>query len=430
MKSFIIEGGNRTPIGGKISVSGNKNAVLPMIAASLLTDEKVTLYNVPHILDVEIMLKIAQSLGTELSFSNNTLTMKTSIIKNSEISREHSSKIRTSLMFAGPLVTRAGKASLWPPGGDIIGRRRLDGHFYGLQTMGTTIEADEKPFRFHVKDKLVGKDLFLDEASVTATEHIMMTAVLAEGRTYIRNAASEPHVCDLGELLIKMGAQIFGLGTNTITVDGVEKLGGAEHTVQGDHIEAGSFLALAAASGGEITIDGIVTRNFWMIRRVFERFGIKFEIYPEEGRIFLPGGQDMVIESDFGNAIPIVSDDTWPQYPSDMMSCTITMATQAKGTVMFFEKMFESRIYFVDKLISMGASAIICDPHRAVISGPILLRGSDLPSPDIRSGMALLIAALCAKGKSTINNIEIIERGYENLENKILSLGGKITTLK
>ena len=430
MKSFIIEGSNRTPIGGKITVSGNKNAVLPMIAAALLTDEKVTLHNVPHIVDVDIMLKIAQSLGTEVSFSENTLTMKTSDIKSTEISREYSTKVRTSLLFAGPLVNRAGKASLWPPGGDIIGRRRVDGHFYGLQTMGTTIEADEKPFRFHAKHKLVGKDLFLDEASVTTTEHIMMTAVLAEGQTYIRNAACEPHVCDLGELLIKMGAQISGLGTNTIIIDGVEKLGSAEHTVQGDHIEAASFLSLAAATGGELTVDGVVTRNFWMTRRIFERFGVKFEMYPEDGRIFLPGGQTLVIESDFGNAIPVISDNTWPQYPSDMMSCTITMATQAKGTVMFFEKMFESRIYFVDKLISMGASAIICDPHRAVITGPTLLRGADLPSPDIRSGMALLIAALCAKGKSTISNVEIIERGYENLENKLLSLGAKIITAK
>lgn len=430
MKSFVIEGGNRTPIGGKITVSGNKNAVLPMIAAALLTDEKITLYNVPHIIDVDIMLNIAQSLGMEVSFGENTLTLKASDIKNTEISREYSTKVRTSLLFAGPLVIRAGKASLWPPGGDVIGRRRLDGHFYGLQTMGTTIEANEKPFHFRAKTRLVGKDLFLDEASVTTTEHIMMTAVLAEGQTYIRNAACEPHICDLGELLIKMGAKISGLGTNTIIIDGVEKLGGAEHIVQGDHIEAASFLSLAAATGGELTVDGIVTRNFWMTRRVFERFGIKFEMYPEEGRIFLPGGQPMVIESDFGNAIPVISDNTWPQYPSDMMSCTITMATQAKGTVMFFEKMFESRIYFVDKLISMGASAIICDPHRAVITGPTLLRNTDLSSPDIRSGMALLIAALCAKGKSTIHNIEVIERGYENLENKLLSLGGKVTIVK
>ena len=261
MKSFIIEGGNRTPLGGKITVSGNKNAVLPMIAATLLTDEKITLHNVPHIVDVDVMLKIAQSFGSEVSFSSNTLTIKTSEITNTEISREYSTKIRTSLMFAGPLINRTGNASLWPPGGDVIGRRRLDGHFYGLQTMGTTIDTEEKPFRFRAKNRLTGKDLFFDEASVTATEHIMMTAVLAEGRTYIRNAACEPHVCDLGDLLIKMGAQISGLGTNTITIDGVEKLGGAEHIIQGDHIEAASFLSLAAATGGELTIDCVVTRK-------------------------------------------------------------------------------------------------------------------------------------------------------------------------
>ena len=428
MKTFNIEGGNRSPIGGKVRVSGNKNAVLPMIAAALLTDESVTLRNVPRIVDVDVMLKIAESLGVETHFVGNTLTLRTVMIKSTDISREDSTKVRTSLLFAGPLITRARKASMWPPGGDVIGRRRLDGHFYGLKSMGVEIGYEDKLFEFKARSRLVGRDLFLDEASVTATEHIMMTAVLAEGRTYIRNAASEPHVCDLGKFLNKMGANISGIGSGTIIIDGVEKLHGVEYEVGGDHIEAGSFLCLSAATGGELTIDGIATKNFWMTRRIFERFGIAFEMYPDLGRIFLPGGQSVQVQTDFGNAIPIISDDTWPQYPSDMMSCTITMATQAKGTVMFFEKMFESRIYFVDKLISMGATAIVCDPHRAVISGPCLLSGTDLSSPDIRSGMALLIAALCAKGKSSIHNAEMIERGYENLENKILSLGGKISS--
>ncbi|MEI6054704.1 MAG: UDP-N-acetylglucosamine 1-carboxyvinyltransferase [Lentisphaerota bacterium] len=429
MKSFIIEG-TRSPIGGEVTVSGNKNAVLPMIAASILTEEPVILHNVPNIVDVTVMLKIAQDIGTAVNFSGNTLTMMTPSIVNPDISREHCTKVRTSLLFAGPLLNRVRQASLWPPGGDVIGRRRLDGHFYGLISLGASVEYEEKPYRFKANDRLKGRDLFLDEASVTATEHIMITAVLAEGETIIRNAASEPHVCDLGDLLNKMGGKISGLGTNTITIEGVEKLHGAEHTIQGDHIEAASFLCLSAATGGELTVNGVVTRNFWMTRRVFERFNVKLELYPNEGKIFLPGGQDLEVLKDFGNAIPVVADDTWPQFPSDMMSCAIVMATQAKGTVMFFEKMFESRIYFVDKLIAMGATAIVCDPHRAVISGPSLLRGAELPSPDIRSGMALLIAAMCAKGKSTIHNVEVIERGYEHLEKKLISLGAKIIAIK
>ena len=303
MKSFLIEG-TRTPIGGEITVSGNKNAVLPMIAASILTEEPVILHNVPNIVDVTVMLKIAQDIGTAVNFSGNTLTMMTPSIVNPDISREHCTKVRTSLLFAGPLINRVSQASLWPPGGDVIGRRRLDGHFYGLISLGASVEYEEKPYRFKATDRLKGRDLFLDEASVTATEHIMITAVLAEGETIIRNAASEPHVCDLGDLLNKMGGKISGLGTNTITIEGVEKLHGAEHTIQGDHIEAASFLCLSAATGGELTINGVVTRNFWMTRRVFERFNVKFEMYPQEGKIYLPGNQDLEVQKDFGNAIP------------------------------------------------------------------------------------------------------------------------------
>jgi len=426
MKSFLIEGSN-TPLVGEITVNGNKNAVLPMIAATLLTDEKIILHNVPDIIDVHIMLKIAESLGTEIQKDKSSISLHTKAITNTSLSKDFCTKIRTSLMFAGPLIARAGKASLWPPGGDVIGRRRLDGHFYGLKGLGAEIESESIPYIFKRKVKLQGKDLFLDEASVTATEHIMMTAVLAEGQTIIRNAAAEPHVCDLGELLIKMGAKISGLTTNTITIDGVERLHGTEHTVVGDHIEAASFLSLAAATGGGIKINGTLPRHYWMTRRVFERFGIHFELQPNH--IYRPHGQELEIKPDFGNSIPVIADGTWPQYPSDMMSCTIVMATQAKGTVMFFEKMFESRIYFVDRLIGMGASAVVCDPHRVVISGPSPLRCSELSSPDIRSGMALLIAALCAKGKSIINNTNVISRGYENIVDKIQSIGGKISSI-
>lgn len=422
MKRFIVEGLHQ--IKGEITVSGNKNAVLPMIAAAMLTEDEVIIHNVPNIIDVNIMLQIAESIGTEIAQDRETIKLKTKKIINTSLSRELCTKVRTSLLFVGPLILRAGKASIWPPGGDVIGRRRLDGHFYGLNSLGVNIEYENKPYLFKASSRLRGRELFFDEASVTATEHIMMTAVLAKGKTIIRNVAAEPHVCDLGEMLIKMGANIQGLGTNTITIEGVEKLHGIEHTVQGDHIEAGSFLALAAATKGEIKINGVIPRHLWMTRRVFEKFGMHFKV--GQNYIFLPGNQDLIIEPEFGNAVPIIADGPWPQYASDMMSCTIVMATQAKGTIMFFEKMFESRIYFVEKLISMGATAIVCDPHRVVIVGPTNLKAAELTSPDIRSGMALLIAALCAKGQSTIYNTEMIARGYEHITEKLKSLGCKI----
>ncbi len=424
MNKLYITGGN--PISGKMTVSGNKNAVLPMIAASLLTDEEIILRNAPDILDVRAMLEIAASLGVSASFEKNTIKLKAGNIKTSDLPRKLCSQIRTSMLFAGPLLMRCGKVSLWPPGGDVIGRRRLDSHFYGLRSLGAIIDADELPFKMKKTKALEGRDLFLDEASVTATEHIMTTAVLAKGQTIIRNAAAEPHVRALAELLIKMGAKITGLDSNTYTIEGVEKLHGTEHSISGDHIEAGSFLALAAATGGELTINGTESRHYWMTRRVFERFGINFELKPDS--IFLPGNQELIVKPDFGNAVPVISDGPWPQFPSDMMSCMIVAATQAKGSSLFFEKMFESRIYFVDRLISMGANAIVCDPHRAVITGPAKLHGIEMSSPDIRAGMALIIAALCAKGESVIRNSDIVFRGYENLVEKIVSLGGKISS--
>jgi UDP-N-acetylglucosamine 1-carboxyvinyltransferase len=323
------------------------------------------------------------------------------------------------------MLHRCGEVSFWPPGGDVIGRRRLDGHFYGLKGLGAEIDAEDLPFRMKKKKDFEGRDLFLDEASVTATEHIMTSAVLAKGQTIIRNAAAEPHVQSLAELLNKMGAKISGIGSNTLTIDGVDKLHGTEHTIDGDHIEAGSFLALAAATKGEIKINGTTPRHYWMTRRVFERIGVTFEL--AQDHIFMPATQEMEIKPDFGNAIPVISDGPWPQFPSDMMSCMIVAATQAKGSALFFEKMFESRIYFVDRLISMGANAIVCDPHRAVITGPSKLRGVEMSSPDIRAGMAMLIAALSAKGESIINNADVISRGYENIVDKILSLNGAIS---
>ena len=425
MQSLIVEGS--APIGGRVKISGNKNAALPMIAALLLTDEETTLHNVPDILDVRTMLDIAGELGAEFTFENHTLVFRCPKVRTTKISRELCSRNRTSILFAAPLLARCGQAELHPPGGDVIGRRRLDGHFYGLCKLGAAMTGD-LTYRFDAPEGLSGRELFLDEASVTATEQILIAAATARGRTTLYNAAGEPHVRDLAEMLNAMGAKINGAGSNTIEIDGVEKLHGCTHTIVGDHIEAGSFLALGAATGGEITVEGTQVRHYWMLRRVFERLGLRMELHP--GHIFLPGGQDPQIECDFGGHIPQISDGPWPQYPSDMMSCTIVAATQCRGSAMFFEKMFESRIYFADRLISMGANAIVCDPHRVVVTGRAQLHGVTMSSPDIRAGMAMVIAALCARGESTSNSAEVIYRGYENLVEKLSGLGAKIREVK
>lgn len=422
MSRLIIKGKN--VLKGEIKISGNKNAVLPMIAAAMLTDEEVILGNVPDIIDVDAMLEAAAVLGVSVRRQKNRLYLKADNIKRNDIPREICSKIRTSILFAAPLLHRTGKAAIWAPGGDVIGRRRLDAHFYGLHGLGAKIESETIPYTFEVSGEMTGRTLFLDEASVTATEQIMMAAVLAKGQTSLLNAAAEPHVHQLGELLNRMGAKISGLGSNTLNIEGVEKLHGAELDIDGDHIEAGSFLALAAATGSEFKLTGVSPRNFWMTRRVYERLGIHFEMSHDS--LFIPGGQKPVIKPDSGNAIPVISDGPWPQFPSDMMSCSIVAATQAEGTVLFFEKMFESRIYFVDRLIAMGANAIVCDPHRVVISGPAKLRAIELSSPDIRAGMALVIASLCASGTGIINNANVIFRGYEDLISKLNTAGADI----
>ncbi|MBO5992067.1 MAG: UDP-N-acetylglucosamine 1-carboxyvinyltransferase [Lentisphaeria bacterium] len=421
MESLRITG--QRPISGDVTISGNKNAVLPMIPALLLTDEECVLHNVPDIRDVRSMLEIAGVLGAEFTFEKNTLRFKCSKVRETTIPRELGAKNRTSILFAAPLICRCGKAELYPPGGDVIGRRRLDGHFYGLTKLGAEMSGD-LTYIFNAPSRLAGRELFLDESSVTATEQILLAASTAEGVTTLYNAACEPHVNDLANLLNEMGAKISGIGSNTLTIEGVEKLHGAEHTVIGDHIEAGSFLALAAATGGSITVHGTNNRNHWMLRRVFERLGVKIELLGD--RIFLPGGQTPEIQCDYGGHIPQISDGPWPHFPSDMMSCTIVAATQCKGTVMFFEKMFESRIYFADRLISMGANAIVCDPHRVVITGKANLHAQEMSSPDIRAGMAMVIAALCAKGTSTINHAEIIYRGYEDLISKLRGIGAEV----
>ena len=425
MQSLRVKGG--AEIRGSVTVSGNKNAALPMIAALLLAEEECVLRNVPDILDVRTMLDIAGELGAEFSFKNHVLKFRCRDIRTTKVSREMCSRNRTSILFAAPLIARCGAAELFPPGGDVIGRRRLDGHFYGLIKLGSAMSGDET-YRFHAPGGLFGRELFLDEASVTATEQILIAAVTAKGKTTLYNAAGEPHVQDLAQLLNAMGGRITGAGSNTIEIEGVEKLHGCDYTIAGDHIEAGSFLALAAATGGELTVHGTAPRHNWMLRRVFERLGVAMELYSD--RIILPGGQQPKIQCDFGGHIPQISDGPWPQYPSDMMSCSIVAATQCIGTVMFFEKMFESRIYFADRLISMGANAIVCDPHRVVITGKAQLHAVTMSSPDIRAGMAMVIAALCAKGTSTIHSAEVIYRGYENLCAKLTAIGAEIEELR
>ena len=417
----MIHGGR--PLQGEIRASGSKNAVLPMIAAALLTEEEVVLENVPSIRDVDVMLEIAGQIGAEVSRLDDRVTIKGANLTDAPLPAELCEKVRTSVLFVAPLLHRLGRAKLHPPGGDGIGRRRLDTHFYGLRQLGVTV--DEVEFEFTAQERMEGALIFFDEASVTATEHILMAASLAKGTTTILNAASEPHVMDLALLLIGMGADIEGLYTNTLRVTGVERLHGATHRVVSDHIEVGSYLALAAATGGGITIHDTVRGHYWMMNRVFERFGIQLEI--KSDRIVLPSGQTPKIQPDAGGAVPSVDDGPWPQFPTDMMSPFLVLATQSEGTILFFEKMFEGRMYFVDPLIQMGANAIICDPHRVIISGRSPLRGQTVRSPDIRAGMAMIIAALCATSRPcVVQNAEIVDRGYERVEEKLRSLGADI----
>ena len=421
MSRFGIHGGR--PLQGEIRASGSKNAVLPMIAAALLTEEEVVLENVPSIRDVDVMLEIAGQIGAEVSRLDDRVTIKGANLTDAPLPAELCEKVRTSVLFVAPLLHRLGRAKLHPPGGDGIGRRRLDTHFYGLRQLGVTV--DEVEFEFTAQERMEGALIFFDEASVTATEHILMAASLAKGTTTILNAASEPHVMDLALLLIGMGADIEGLYTNTLRVTGVERLHGATHRVVSDHIEVGSYLALAAATGGGITIHDTVRGHYWMMNRVFERFGIELDI--KSDRIVLPAGQTPKIQPDAGGAVPSVDDGPWPQFPTDMMSPFLVLATQSEGTILFFEKMFEGRMYFVDPLIQMGANAIICDPHRVIISGRSPLRGQTVRSPDIRAGMAMIIAALCATHRPCIvQNAEIVDRGYERVEEKLRALGADI----
>jgi UDP-N-acetylglucosamine 1-carboxyvinyltransferase len=421
MGQFVIHGGK--PLSGEIRASGNKNAILPMLAAALLTDEEVVLQNVPEIRDVASMLEILSHVGADVERTGDQVVIRAANLHAGEIPYELCERIRTSFLTVAPLLYRNGRVKLHPPGGDQIGRRRLDSHFYGLRGLGAEVDVDS--FDFGLPTGFRGAMLFFDEPSVTATEHILMAAVVAHGTTTLLNAASEPHVQDLARMLVSMGAQIEGLGSNSLTITGVDRLGGTTHRVVSDHIEVGSFLALAAATGGAITIHDTVRGHYWMINRVFERFGIKLDI--QHDRIVLEAGQVARVQSDEGGVIPRFDDGPWPQFPTDMMSPLLVLATQSEGTALFFEKMFESRMYFVDPLIQMGANITVCDPHRVVVTGKTALRGQRLRSPDIRAGMALIVAALCAEHRpSVVQNAEILARGYEKLEEKLRALGADI----
>jgi UDP-N-acetylglucosamine 1-carboxyvinyltransferase len=422
MARFIIRGGAK--LGGVFRPLGNKNAALPMLAASLLTDEPVVLHNVPRILDVEVMGELLASLGVSVRFEGNTVELCARGLRSRKLDPDRCRRVRSSILLAGPLTARHGRAELPPPGGDVIGRRRLDTHFAGLAALGIRIQLGPT-FRFR-RGTLRGADLLLDEASVTATENLLMAASLAEGRTTVFNAACEPHVQELGRLLNAMGARIEGLGTNRIVIDGVERLHGAEAAIEPDYIEAASFLAAAAATRGALRIEGAPDASVHrVIARAFRILGIEWAV-PAPGVWELPAAQSRRIVADAGGAMAKIEDGPWPACPSDLMSVAIVLATQMRGSVLFFEKMFESRMYFVDRLLEMGARVIQCDPHRVVVHGPARLHAHPLSSPDLRAGMSLLIAACCARGVSVIDNAQVIDRGYERIDERLRALGARI----
>ena len=421
MYEYHIEGG--FPIKGTIAASGNKNAALPCIAAVLLTDKEVTLRNIPDIEDTGVMIKILESLGvTAEKIAENTWKFCAKNLNTHEIPSDLAKKIRASILFAGPLLARLGKAQLFPPGGDVIGRRRLDTHFLALTELGARVNTDGQ--LSFTANKLVGADIFLDEASVTATENAVMAACLAEGTTILTNTASEPHVRDLCNMLNAMGADITGVGSNILTIKGVKKLHGCDFKIGPDYMEIGSFIGLAAATRGSITITGVEQRDMRAIRLAFGRLGITWTT--DGDSIIVGNEQNMQVSPDLGGMIPKIDDSPWPGFPPDLTSIMTVVATQVEGTVLIHEKMFESRMFFVDKLIGMGARITLCDPHRAVVSGPSLLRGTELVSPDVRAGMAMVIAAMCARGESVIKNVYQVERGYEHLTEKLQSLGAHI----
>jgi len=419
---FVVQGGKA--LKGKIRPAGNKNAALPMLAATLLTEEEVFLENVPRIKDVLTLMDLLRALGAEAEWSgDNEVRVQAADIGHRQLDAAAAARIRASILLAGPMLGRTGGMKLPPPGGDVIGRRRVDTHFLAFQRLGARFEHDVRGFRIKATE-LRGADMFLDEPSVTATENAVMAAALARGTTRIRNAAAEPHVQDLCHMLIGMGCPIDGVGSGTLVIQGAERLRGGRFRVTSDHIEVGSFIGLAAVTRGEITIEDAAPEHLDSILLGFERLGVRVEVRGQD--LFIPGDQEMAVHPDLGGHIPKVDDGPWPAFPADCTSIALVTATQCKGTILIHEKMFESRMFFADKLVAMGARLVLCDPHRVLVIGPSKLRGGTVESPDIRAGMALLIAALGAQGESVIYNVGQIERGYERVDERLRELGAEI----
>jgi UDP-N-acetylglucosamine 1-carboxyvinyltransferase len=424
-ESFVIEGG--VPLGGTVRAAGNKNGVLPVLAACVLTDEPVELVNVPRIRDVDTMLALLADLGADVDWIGpNEVRIHAADVRKSQLDVELCSRMRASFLLAGPLLVRSGAVLVPPPGGDVIGRRRLDPHVHALRALGAEIDLNGG---YDMRtDGLRGASIFLDEASVMATENTVMAAVLTPGTTVVGNAACEPHVQDLCRFLCSLGARIDGIESNVLRIEGVDRLHGGTWRIGPDHVEVASFIGLAAVTGGDVTIEDVVPADLVSVLPTFARLGVRVELGEDSVRV--PAGQVLEIEDDIGGHIPKIEDGPWPAFPSDCTSVALTVATQARGTVLLFEKMFENRLFFTDKLVSMGARIILCDPHRAVVTGPSRLRGQRMESPDIRAGMAMLIASLCAEGTSTIGNIGQIDRGYERIEDRLRSLGAHIERLE
>ena len=422
MERFIITGG--APLSGTVVPAGNKNAALPILAASVLTDGVLEIGNVPRIRDVDSMLEILEGIGVSVSWrGENELSLCGAGVDAAALEPELAEQIRASFLLAGPLLARLGRAEMPPPGGDFIGRRRLDPHIDGFRALGATCDYDGT-FVLRAPRGLAAADVFMDEPSVMATENVLMAAALTPGSTVISNAACEPHVQDLARLLVKMGAAIEGIGSNVLTVHGAQQLGGASHGIAPDHIEIGSFMALAGVTGGELRIKDTNVQDLRMIRIVFDQLGLESEL--DGNDIIVPGRQRLVVKSDVGDYKRKVMDGPWPAFPADLTSIAVALATQARGSVLIHEWMFESRLVFTDKLAAMGADIVSCDPHRAIVTGPRRLRGARLESPDIRAGMAMLIAALCADGRSEIGSVEQIDKGYERIDERLRELGAQI----
>lgn len=422
MEQFVIDGGY--PLRGTVTPAGNKNAALPVLAACLLTAEPVVLHNLPRIRDVDSMREILAQLGTSIEeLDAHSWRLHTPALTTSRLDPELCRRMRASLLVAGPMLARHGEITLPVPGGDVIGRRRLDTHLLALEGLGATIRFENSQF-FMRADGLVGQELLLDECSVTATENAVMAAVLARGTTVLRNAASEPHVQDLCLFLNHLGAQIENIGSNTVVIRGVEALHGGEYTLGPDYLEVVSFIGAAAVTGGEVRIRNAGVRHLDMIRLAFGRLGVRWDNDGDD--VVVGSGQSLAVVPDLGGAIPEIKTNVWPAFPTDLTSIALTVATQATGTILFHDWMYSGRMYFTDKLVSMGARIILCDPYRCLVQGPNALQAEQLESPDIRAGSALLLAALCARGQSVIRNIRQIERGYESIDEKLRALGARV----